>query len=478
MIAAIPQSTRGWWQEDYGALCFEVYFAVFAAITGLTSMSYGLPGLSPWVKLAVVLTSPTVLLAIAFLTGVTNVRNQHWLQVISPILESCTVEAVYLCWTLCVLEPEWRVTSVGQRPRGAHLNGLEPVLQNVPGDPPVGGRPRLDSPLLEVAPDDLPGRVRLDSPLPSIHSEFHYLWVGLFPLRLDELKLSSRFSVYRRPLLMYFLCTLFKMGFVLIYESLVWFMSAFRSRLSNPDGSLLVHTTLFLIFTVAVMSFQLVYKIIGFTIDRGKRGGCSFYYMAEVFVLFNYQIFYRNLFSTPNLNPYLFGSLLFVHCGFEWVKYAFRATDTYYDFMMKTWTRFTALIPQRFADRFHQSDMTYEQWVPFVALEYGIRVVAFVYSLVAYMSIFTFLRYNRSSRSFYRFSRDYTDEQYRYIMLCCAISFFIETINASLLQICVYRPRGIGVLQRVVNLFACSKMRLFVFLCSAVSGLNVIAAFP
>ena len=94
----------------------------------------------------------------------------------------------------------------------------------------------------------------------------------------------------------------------------------------------------FVIFVVCLATMKWVLKTLGYFIDMGKKGSGSFYFMAEVFALLMYYIFYRNLFADVE-DLWAFGILQLVHVANEWISYPFRASRFYYDMSVRLQAR-------------------------------------------------------------------------------------------------------------------------------------------
>ena len=498
----IPLGQHIWHESDegttrkrafWGSFLFGISFLTVATALGLCGLAFGLPGMPLRHQKGIVAVCVVSFAAIKLGLHFGQQRDSAWLLKLIPWYESIFNVAAWGGFVAWVLKPQWK--------RGRRWRGRRPesFLDAARDDAPGGEYGSLESvALLSTAttegevPDersyfreDDASTTRDVYDLLSV-DDFHYNGKGLAsPFFLDRT---------RDPWIHFALCMIFKVGIVVVYQVCVEFTAVFEHMHAQMMGKdalsrRLLDMLLFVIFTLIMTAFQLLFKQLGFIIDAGKLGSCPYYFMGDLFLLLNYYVFYRNLFSLVE-SGWTFALLQLVHLGYEYFKYVvrvqpcyYRATSRWWRAFARRWARITGVCcacctrsctpgDTLFASEPAGFNLTQEQWAAFVCAEYGLRIAVSCFSLFAYAIVFFLLRigYNRK---FYRFASDFSDEQFERIMVFCAISCVLEFLNAALVQRLFYRKKELDILQRLTNMLADSRFRLYTVLAAWIATINV-----
>ncbi|ETO24731.1 transcription factor E2F/dimerization partner family protein, partial [Reticulomyxa filosa] len=338
-------------------------------------------------------------------------------------------------------------------------------------------------------------------------------------LTMESLQNSSKYKehndqkgaeyvcLYRSPLVQYGYCLLFSTGVVCTFEFCQWYTSQYFGQTMNKNDSdyAMRHILAFFIFVISFLVLKSLLKTVGFLIDMGKRGGSVFYYQGEMICMVYYYVFYRLIFTTVD-SVYLFIGLKVIHLSNEWIMYAFRSSKWYILFLnnlfatdrsknddnSSTWCFCRYMFLPEFAQRIffdsytlhvHHSlsqnhpnkgnysenaehpsllhEHAYKNWVSFLCLDFGLRLVIMSSTLIGFVIAFALVRFGYNHHV-YHFFGDVTMSHFYRVMVVLTASFVVEIINAVIMELFWWRYHlKKSVIVRVYYLLRNFHFRLF-----------------
>ncbi|ETO05975.1 hypothetical protein RFI_31421 [Reticulomyxa filosa] len=296
-----------------------------------------------------------------------------------------------------------------------------------------------------------------DSPIESMLI-YHKAWIE---------HQSTAISLHRSPWLQFLYCTLFCICSMCTLELCQWYVSQYFNNHDIFHTNPWLQFTLFLVFFLSFVLIKSVLKSVGFLIDMGKTRGSFFYCQGEMMGLLYYYVFYRVLLTAVN-SVYVFIALQCIHLTMEWLMYAFRCSNLYVSFLNRMLSSFTspssllskakpddslvgrflsfAEVAQRIFFKAYTKSLqrsnsrntilhqnAYNNWVSFLCLDFGIRLIVMSYTFFGFVICFFVVRFGYNRHIFLYFG-DITLHHIRRSMLILFISFVLETFNAILMQ--------------------------------------------
>lgn len=254
------------------------------------------------------------------------------------------------------------------------------------------------------------------------------------------------------------LCSAFCVGFAITYIVL----DAFAVGFQNASGG----TKIFWFFAFVVINIIMKDGMcrIGLQIDMGKRGSASLYYCAEVMCSLFYYSLYRFLFESVESFS-IFFALMVVHIAAEWFSYAFRSNTYWFRLMRKVpqWLRaFTDPGPSSlgFSDR---------DWACYRTNAFGIRMMVFSYSSVAYFIMKSFVVYGYN-KTYFGSAGVASDAQMQLLGFFLGVSALIEMVNAAAMNMLFFRPNELHLLVFMSSLVAHGRPYEFQLIISLMTG--------
>lgn len=276
--------------------------------------------------------------------------------------------------------------------------------------------------------------------------------------------------------------------FVLLINGYFYFLIFFTNYFRKHAGTDLIK--LFLVYVLCTTVLRVILKRLGMILDKGKFGTTSLFFIAEFHALTFYYTFYRILFeSIDSWGVFLLFQLL--HLGSEWILYPCRCSPTIVPLLeriQKNLSDFTSttltcclsggatvlstvlcasccpeliLPPSQVAASsaaivafsplsiFVPRDTDAQDWLAFVALDFGIRVVVMVTCAVGMLLLVLTIdecywidnalhqgRHARALSSIY-----------------IIISVILELCNAYAMNRIFFVPLKVNVYEKVLNVF-------------------------
>ena len=113
-------------------------------------------------------------------------------------------------------------------------------------------------------------------------------------------------------------------------------------------------------------------KVVGLSLDRGKIGTCSMFFVAEFMGTMFYFTFYRMLFE-EFVGWGVFWFVQFTHFGLEWLMYVGRGTLFFFSLMN--------MIPcEGLRGLLMMQGLVFRDWQVFLALDFSLRTAIVVFT--------------------------------------------------------------------------------------------------
>eukprot|EP01039_Chlorochromonas_danica_P003445 gene3446-3774_t len=173
---------------------------------------------------------------------------------------------------------------------------------------------------------------------------------------------------------------LFFFAFNSYYYLLMYFVDLLRKDSDNTDFFLVAFR--FLSFVLGASFFRFLLKRAGLALDRNKIGSTSIFFIAEFAGLMFFYSFYRILFESVD-SWGMFASFQAIHLAFEWILYPLRASKWLYPYLIYIQDHPNLPIARNL---FIPYQTNCQDWLEFIALDFGVRVVVMISSAVS-MSI-------------------------------------------------------------------------------------------
>lgn len=173
------------------------------------------------------------------------------------------------------------------------------------------------------------------------------------------------------PKLMWWYATCYNVVVNVYYYFLMYFTFYFREH-ATPSNSI----PLFLLYVAFGTVMRIAIKRIGLVLDLNKRFSASMYFVGEVLCLLFYFTFYRVLFESVTSFGVFF-AIQAVHLLSEWALYPLRGSAAFFNYATAAKESSHPLV-SLLGLFVSVHGLGYQDWIYFIALDFGIRVVVLV----------------------------------------------------------------------------------------------------
>lgn len=160
-----------------------------------------------------------------------------------------------------------------------------------------------------------------------------------------------------------------------------------------------------------------------------------------------------------------------LHVTHEWVLYAGRATEAYYDLTTTSsaamWLR--GFLPKRLQSILLQDGITQREWAGYLCLDYGLRAMIMVSSFVVYLGGFSLIRFGYNRPHFAYYGTVPVEDFKRLTMYTC-LAVAVEALNVAAMQRWFWAPRRLSVVRRLNNV--CSNLGFQLYVLAGVGGVG------
>jgi hypothetical protein len=247
-----------------------------------------------------------------------------------------------------------------------------------------------------------------------------------------------------------------------IFEGIIFgiYLSCFKFLGVMSAGSGLYKLLYFAAFMAVMYGWRAFMKLVGLTIDAGKRGSSSYYFQCEVVVMAFYFLFYRMLFAS--LESWLaFALLEGLHLLSEWFLYAIRATEWYFRTSSRIIARFDFL-PEIVLRILGKSSLNSAQWAAFLCLDFGLRSSVMLALTISWAGNSAILRYSYNAPMYSGFSAiDTPQASFELNMIFLAVAIVLEFLNAAVMEFTVWRAKRLSLRYLVLRLLDNDKFVLY-----------------
>jgi hypothetical protein len=274
------------------------------------------------------------------------------------------------------------------------------------------------------------------------------------------LLLETKRSLVIHVLWMYLFLLFFNVYFVVLEYFAMFFL-----RSSRATEKLVWFTGFFVVGSV----IRVFCKRIGMVLDCGKTGTVSMYFIGEVYTLLFYYSFYRILFESVD-DWSVFVIMQLIHVSGEWVLYPLRARDSTFELFRKiesSEVRLKGLLLNQYTDA--------HDWLHFIALDYGLKTVIVVATLVGMMAILSMIDVVPwvAKRNILQQSRGEEGKTVVLLMICLVV----ELVNAYAMNSWFFIPRKISVRRVVLDCFSNQHFYLMTFLLTVCTFIGMVFTF-
>lgn len=207
----------------------------------------------------------------------------------------------------------------------------------------------------------------------------------------------------------------------------------------------------FIVFVLGSMVIRTILKRTGMRLDANKRGSTSMYFLGEIAGLLYFYTFYRVLFESIH-DWSVFFIFQCIHLVSEWIAYPVRASTSAFVLLKQLQERLgrchsslrCCLIPD---------ETDFEDWLEFIALDYGVRFVVMVAAAAAIgflLLVVTFVPWVDNALAD---DDDNMHAELTYSLLFIGLALVIELLNALIINRMFFAVRRVDVLKKVLHCF-------------------------
>jgi hypothetical protein len=285
-------------------------------------------------------------------------------------------------------------------------------------------------------------------------------------------KTSIRGYIYSDRRIQWIFAAIFNILFVFFLFFLVDFTNTFRGKSSGRPGRFEIEY--FFFFVLGSSLIRTALKRTGLALDRRKMGSVSMFFVAEYMGLLFYYTFYRVLFESIN-SWQLFFAFQVIHLVSEWIMYPLRGSPALMQCLTSIDLSFClpsyminllpSLMPQ---------GTNYEDWINFIALDFGVRVVVMITSSFGILILLVTIDYvpwidnDLRQQTSLQIGRNAG-----YLMIAVSL----EAINAFLMNELFFKSLKINVVEKVKNCFSNIRFAVLVVFIGTQLFLNPVYAF-
>lgn len=247
------------------------------------------------------------------------------------------------------------------------------------------------------------------------------------------------------------------------------FVNLFTGAFLMFGGHMLLQFFSFIGYIVVTTGLRMLLKRAGLALDNRKRGTVSMFFLGEVIGLTFYYSFYRVLFDGVR-EWREFAVLQTLHLASEWILYPVRGSRVFHDWV----TSLDKSCTQRSIRALFSVDgLSFTDWQSFLCLDYGMRCLTMVITIVALLVILATIDnfpwiHNNLRRS---------DGDLMLTTEFMVASLATEILNAKLLHILYFKPNHLHPINCLRHAFTNRRCALVSTVTIAAIYINLVNAF-